>query len=454
MTGDQRRPSDIELGRLAFRAQQEPDNPDVMEALGRACLPAGKVEIGLTALMRATELDPGNLVRIRRAAKLYLDLGHMSKAVGLLRRFVAVRPDDPDGLCELGRLLVAAGEPEGALEAFRMAEPLPGGVAPALIGMARLHLAAGAVEAAVQTADRLLALDRRNGEAYFIRGSGYLRSGRTEDGIIDLQRCVLLDPGNAEAHHNLVLPLLSVGRDTEARGHGGQALVLKDREASALPRLWSPAPPREPGCNVVSFSLWGDGPTYLNGAVANAAAVPRFYPGWEAWFHVDESVSPAICDALAAAGARVIRLARKTTTEGLFWRFLPASDPSVARVIARDCDSLPSEREAAAVRAWIASGRVLHVMRDHVAHCELVLAGMWGLRGGVVADMASLYRPYATNGRPRWADQDFLAERIWPILKTDCVIHDSVFPLFGAEPFPPVPDKAVPGGHIGAKLGG
>ncbi len=65
----------------------------------------------------------------------------------------------------------------------------------------------------------------------------------------------------------------------------------------------------------------------------------------------------------------------------MFWRFLIADDLTVDRFLIRDADSRYlftiaasihfdrfSMRELHAVNEWIASGKQLHVMRDHPYH--------------------------------------------------------------------------------------
>ena len=53
---------------------------------------------------------------------------------------------------------------------------------------------------------------------------------------------------------------------------------------------------------------------------------------------------------------------------GRFWRFQVLADPTVEMFGSRDSDSFLSEREAAAVSAWLRSGEQFHVMRDGPFH--------------------------------------------------------------------------------------
>ena len=40
---------------------------------------------------------------------------------------------------------------------------------------------------------------------------------------------------------------------------------------------------------VISFSLWGDNPTYNIGAIKNAEQAKILYPEFECWFYVHEN---------------------------------------------------------------------------------------------------------------------------------------------------------------------
>ena len=37
---------------------------------------------------------------------------------------------------------------------------------------------------------------------------------------------------------------------------------------------------------VISFSLWGDNPTYTQGGIINAELAKIYYPDFECWFYI------------------------------------------------------------------------------------------------------------------------------------------------------------------------
>jgi tetratricopeptide (TPR) repeat protein len=249
-----------------------------------------------------------------------------------------------------------------------------------------------------------------------------------------------------------------LGQNDAARRCGERALNLKARIAEAaaahltLPPL--PALPLfdadHPQQHVIAYSLWGDKPRYLDGAVRNAQLAPQRYPGWMCRFYCDDSVPVAALERLRRCGAQVVMRPRPAKFyEGLLWRFEVASDPAIRRFLVRDADSLLSAREKAAVDAWLASDRHFHVMRDFYTHTELILAGMWGGVGGILPPVMELLSNYRGTGVPtRNFDQKLLQMCVWPRIRASVLIHDSWFRLPGTQPFP-AGSEGGSGTHVG-----
>jgi hypothetical protein len=51
-------------------------------------------------------------------------------------------------------------------------------------------------------------------------------------------------------------------------------------------------------------------------------------------------------------------------------------DEMVDTIMSRDSDSQIIPREEDAVREWLASDRIFHIMRDHPDHCTSILGGI------------------------------------------------------------------------------
>jgi hypothetical protein len=281
------------------------------------------------------------------------------------------------------------------------------------------------------------------------------RSGDLNKAINVLKEVLHNDPDLPAAWDSLASAYYKSGLYTEAQNAGERSLILKNTASENLIPEWSP-PAMSPSefvstgnkKNIISFSLWGDDPRYLRGAVQNAMSVSDIYPGWRCRFYVDGSVPADALSVLDELGAELVYEHESSNINGrvrLARRFWVANDNTVGYFAVRDCDSVISHREAAAVNAWIASDRWFHVMRDWWTHTELILAGMWGGVAGILPDLKQLFEGYSSKQleTPNW-DQWFLRDRIWGMIKNHCLIHDRFFRVLDSLPFP----VASPGGNV------
>jgi hypothetical protein len=198
---------------------------------------------------------------------------------------------------------------------------------------------------------------------------------------------------------------------------------------------------------IVSFSLYGTNPLYLEGAMRNVQLLPNVYPNWVARIYVSQEVSPEFCHRLTDAGAEVVQKRRIGLVDGTFWRFLPASESDVEFVVVRDVDSRVTDREFAAVTEWMESGKTIHIMRDHPSHHTAMLAGMWGCRGGCIPDMQMLIDKWGLCSK-KGLDQAFLRDVIYPRFLQDCMVH-SDFCEYAGESARPFPTKRYGGEFVG-----
>jgi len=178
---------------------------------------------------------------------------------------------------------------------------------------------------------------------------------------------------------------------------------------------------------VISFSLWGEDPKYCVGAIRNADIAPIYYPDWICRFHVGKSVPSQYVEALQnMKNTEVVIRETEGDWTGMFWRFEDASDPSVDVMISRDTDSRLNAREAAAVSEWLATDKAFHIMRDHPYHATEILGGMWGVKNPFLSEMAQMIQAYK-KGNFWQVDQNFLREKIWPLVNRSYISHDDFF---------------------------
>ena len=192
---------------------------------------------------------------------------------------------------------------------------------------------------------------------------------------------------------------------------------------------------------VLSFSLWGDNPTYTVGAIRNAVQAKTVYPDFECWFYTHTpSVPEETVETLRAMGN--VKIIEKTgdlnTTKPMMWRFEAIDHPSVELFMSRDVDTRILKRELLAVDEWLASDKKLHIMRDHPWHKEKIQGGMFGVKGDG-RRWAELASAVVQSGH-RYYDQTFLANVIYPMYYSQgsAMIHASFNRFEGDEcrPFP------------------
>ncbi|KAK4007259.1 hypothetical protein OUZ56_012420 [Daphnia magna] len=122
---------------------------------------------------------------------------------------------------------------------------------------------------------------------------------------------------------------------------------------------------------------------------------------------------------------------------------LPLLDEMVHTLMSRDTDSRIIPREEEAVRAWLASDKIFHIMRDHPAHCLFgyIMGCCWGVK--INQDRSRISKAatkmFLTSHLHEYDyDQVLLDEFIWPLAKQNMMAHDSycceVFQL--SQPFP------------------
>ena len=275
--------------------------------------------------------------------------------------------------------------------------------------------------------------------------------------IAACEAALALGSGSANVHDCLCEAHQRGGRADLAVVAGRMALENKNRRFGAstplaampasLPPVFNPG---RPDLNVITYTLWGNQPRYQVPLLENARIRPHLFPEWTIRVYHDHSVDPGYLRQLAANGVelRAMRLPPGVPAHrGLLWRFEVIADPAIQRFLIRDADSLLTVKERVAVDAWLRSDFHFHAMRDWYTHTDLLLAGMWGGVGGILPPLATLLGAYtAWRVENDHVDQDLLTETVWPAIRRNVLIHDSIFqPCLGSVPFPPFGD--LPAGH-------
>jgi len=178
---------------------------------------------------------------------------------------------------------------------------------------------------------------------------------------------------------------------------------------------------------VISYSLWGNNPTYTIGAIKNAELASHFYPDFECWFYVHKDTVPhEIIEKLSSFKNTkiILREGDLKKNKPMMWRFESIDDPDVEINLSRDTDTRILRRELKAVYSWIHSGKLFHIMRDHPYHHHRIMGGMFGTRKIPGVEWKKLMDLQEQIGEKDY-DQIFLARYIYNLVKKNALIHAS-----------------------------
>ena len=185
---------------------------------------------------------------------------------------------------------------------------------------------------------------------------------------------------------------------------------------------------------VISFSLWGDNPTYNTGAIINAKDAAKMYPDFECWFYIHYETVPkeTVLSLFKMDNVKILfKMGDLAVIKPMMWRFLAIDDPEVEVMMSRDTDTRLLQREKLAVDEWLASDAAFHIMRDHPYHDTQILGGMYGVKKmPEIPSWKGLIDPFTQWGDRNY-DQYFLANVIYPIVKEKAMIHATFFRIEG-----------------------
>jgi hypothetical protein len=180
---------------------------------------------------------------------------------------------------------------------------------------------------------------------------------------------------------------------------------------------------------VISFSLWGDNPTYNIGATKNAELAKYAYPDFECWFYIHKDTVPQeTIDALNSfTNTKIIfKTGDLNIVKPMMWRFEAIDDEDVEIMMSRDTDTRILLREKLAVDDWLSSNKLFHIMRDHPSHNCCILGGMFGTKKiPQIPNWSSIMNSFIQTGH-RDYDQTFLKDYIYPLVNNNSIVHATI----------------------------
>jgi Tfp pilus assembly protein PilF len=193
----------------------EPDNVELLNALGFSLFQQGRSKEAVVALEKALAIDPKHAKAHNNLALAAIDSGELEVAEAHYRESLAIKPQ-PAIYNDLGFVLERQGLPDEAAEAYRNALKLDPRSAAAHYNLGS-SLARSGKFAEAESHLRKALKTSPNSQTYTGLGIVLWQLGRTDEAITNLQAAVEADPKNAMARQKLAEIQHSSGRANEAR---------------------------------------------------------------------------------------------------------------------------------------------------------------------------------------------------------------------------------------------
>ncbi len=196
--------------RIYRRALQiEPDNVELLNALGFSLFQQGKSQEAVVELEKALEVDPKHWKAHNNMALASIDLGEFELAEAHYRESLAIEPQ-PAIYNDLGFVLERMGLSEDAIAAYRKALELDPGSAAAQYNLGSALARGGDFRDAERHLRAALAAQPTT-QAYTGLGIVLSQQGKSEEAVASLKAALELDPDNAAAQRQLAEALASLG---------------------------------------------------------------------------------------------------------------------------------------------------------------------------------------------------------------------------------------------------
>jgi len=138
--------------------------------------------------------DPGDNDARGLAATFLLDKGDVANALAELQAVVTRAPDNPVSRYNLGRAHAARGEYEQARQQFTKAIELRSDYVMARLALAQLQVTRGEFDAALKTAEAILAIDRGNVNARLVESAALMGEKKFSDSRAMLDTMLKTNP--------------------------------------------------------------------------------------------------------------------------------------------------------------------------------------------------------------------------------------------------------------------
>ena len=174
----------------------EPENNSLVVGLGKCCLKLDQTEAAIAALAPAAEGSPGDLELQQLAALAYTQAGMWDAALPIYDRIVRLAPDDVKALSQAAGAASNSGDRQRAIELLHRAAALKPDNAHIHSGLARVYADEKRWEEARDSAKIAIELDGNDGEIYRQLGEYCRELGDMESAILAFKRATEIQPEN------------------------------------------------------------------------------------------------------------------------------------------------------------------------------------------------------------------------------------------------------------------
>jgi tetratricopeptide (TPR) repeat protein len=207
------------LSRFEQALDLEPENPEVVEAIGRALLSLDRTEEAEASFLDALELDPDWVAPRMGLAALAMRNDEPFRVIHHLERATASDPEYPDAFVELGRYYGLMGEPSLARATFERWTRAHPEDADMLINAGLTAFDVADYPQALEFFEKALEAaqdgEQKNGARTF-RANSLDMLGRYPEAVADYERVITYAPEWWEAHANLGICHARNGHPEEA----------------------------------------------------------------------------------------------------------------------------------------------------------------------------------------------------------------------------------------------
>ncbi len=152
----------------------------------------------------------------RQQAENWIDAGHLRAAADLLRKFVALNPDDFGAWCLLAETRLLQGRGKEALAAASVASRLDPRSERSLVLLAEAQLMAKEPARAAQTAQLMIDMHRVSARALDIQGRAMLQTHRYPEAESIFRKAIAISSTDWWLWNDLGVAFLGQNRDVEA----------------------------------------------------------------------------------------------------------------------------------------------------------------------------------------------------------------------------------------------